>query len=136
MGASKRANACLSLRVPRAMSRAGRPRRASERPCEPAQPASPFCTRQSAGPIIEPARQEKRDEIQPNFIAIASVPELLHLLGEHPQRTVEVHAAVDAGDWARVHPAALCRAPGLATARHVLLHPLEGRPEAVSEVFR
>jgi hypothetical protein len=72
--------------------------------------------------MIEPARQETRDEFRLKFIDDKSGPELAHLLGEDPERPVQAHAAIDAADLARADAAPLRAAAGLAATHGVLLH--------------
>jgi glucose-1-phosphate adenylyltransferase len=55
------------------------------------------------------------------------------LLGQHPQRTVEAHAAVDADHRPGLQPAPPCAAAGLATPDHVFLPVLKAPPRALQE---
>ena len=61
--------------------------------------------------------------------------ELAHPFGEHPQRPIQIHAAIDAADRARLDAPTLRRAPVLSPSHHVLLNALERGPETVPEVL-
>ena len=64
----------------------------------------------------------------PSFLGL----ELLHLLGEDPQRPIESHAPVNAADLASADAPPLGAAAKQTTLQAVLLHPLEGKPEALA----
>jgi len=84
-------------------------------------------------PVLSPPGRRKRPaqrRVQ-NFSSV----ELLHLLGKHPQRPIQSHAPVNAGDLASADAPALSAAARQTTLQAVLLHPLEGKPEAVAPVF-
>jgi hypothetical protein len=61
--------------------------------------------------------------------------QLLHLLGQQPQRPVQADAAVDAGNGPGVSAPALRAARRLAALGGVLLDALQNGPQAVAEVF-
>ena len=84
-------------------------------------------TRARTVPMIEGGAVLRTCWIRPRIqhAAACSGLELAHLLGQHPQRAVQAHAAVDAGDLAGAHAPALRAAARLATAQRVLLHALE-----------
>ncbi len=83
---------------------------------------------QAVRPHAKRPRQCMRAIVQRQDGAAGSGLQLAHLLGQHPQRPVQAHAAVDAADGAGVDAPALHAAARLATAQRVLLHALEGGP--------
>lgn len=82
--------------------------------------------------MVGPAGRAEGDDFHRKVIAHLSGLELAHLLGQHPQRPVEAHPAVDAAHRARVQAAALRAATRLPATDHVLLHTLEGGPPRAS----
>ena len=94
-----------------------------------------FCAHARAGPIFGPARRRTAVGFLRKSYAGAQCRELLHLLGEDPERPVQVDAAVDAADRSSANAPPLRRATRLAAADHVLLDTLEGRPEVVPDVL-
>src|SRR6476619_8038327 len=61
--------------------------------------------------------------------------ELLHLLGQDPERPVEADGAVDAADGPGPDAPALRAAARLAAPLHVLLQAVHGEPEAVADIL-
>src|SRR6476659_5676541 len=61
--------------------------------------------------------------------------ELLHLLGQDPERPVEADRAVDAADGPGPDAPALRAAARLSAPLHVLLQAVHGEPEAVADVL-
>ena len=75
-------------------------------------------------------RRRTRQKAGPSFLSL----ELLHLLGEHPERPVQAHAPVDAADLASADAPPLSTAAGQTTLQAVLLRTLKRQPETVAPV--
>ena len=87
-----------------------------------------------AGSIIEPARGKGAMNSSLEFIATALSLQSAHLLGQHPQRAVQVDATVDAAHRPRLHPSPLDASARLASPQHISLQAVHRNPQAVPKV--
>jgi len=88
----------------------------------------------TASPMVGPADRARGDAFQGKVIAGRSAFELAHFVGQHPQRAIQAHAAVDAARRPGLYATTLDAAARLATADHVLPYTLKGRPQAVADI--